>query len=86
MRRQICWVKKLEGGIKREIRVTFPGGQKIKWQFKRSDEAQWDYDSVPTPEDWQSLLDRAQRRYQRKRIPFEEVELIQKYVKKVLDR
>jgi len=78
MRRPICWVDKLEDGIKREVRVTLHGVNKIKWQFKRSDEPTWDYDSPPTQEDLQNLLERAEGRYHRRAMPFEALELIKK--------
>ena len=78
MRRQICWEEKLEEGVKREIRISFPGGNKIKWQFKRSDMAEWDYDSPPTLEDWDALLTRSEARYTRRRMPFKDLELVRK--------
>ena len=78
MRKQICWLEKLEDGIKREIRVSFPGGGKIKWQFKMSDREEWDYNSPPTLDDWDNLLSRAEARYNRRGIPFKELDLIQK--------
>lgn len=78
MRRQICWIEKLDDGIKRDIRVSFPGGNKIKWQFKRSDMEAWDYDSPPTIADWAALLERAEGRYNRRRMPFHDLELVRK--------
>ena len=78
MRRQICWEEKFEDGLKREIRVSFPGGNKIRWQFKSSDRLEWDYNSIPTVEDWSALLLRAERRYNRRRMPFRDLELVRK--------
>ena len=49
MRRQVCWMEKQEDGVKLEIRVAIEQG-KVKWQFKRSDEEKWDYDTAPTTE------------------------------------
>ena len=63
MRRQVCWVQKLDDGIKREVRVTFISGDKIKWQFKRSDMAEWDYDTPPTEEEWAMLESKTSNRY-----------------------
>ena len=78
MRRQICWVEKLDDGIKREVRVSFEGGSKIKWQFKKSDTPEWDYDSTPTSEDWDALVLRSEGRYNRRRMPFSDLELVRK--------
>lgn len=78
MRRQICWIEKLEDGIKRDIRVAFPGGRKIKWQFKRSDMEEWDYESKPSLEDWDALLERCESRYFRRRMPLDDMELVRK--------
>ncbi len=77
MKRQVCWVEKLEDGVKREIRVTVHGG-KIKWQFKRSDMSQWDYDSAPTEQDWDALQAKCQDRYRRKACSLKDLELIRK--------
>lgn len=43
MKANIEWSDKPVPGIKRKIRVTFIRNQRIKWQFKRSDEENWDY-------------------------------------------
>jgi hypothetical protein len=72
----IEWVEKLDGGVKRKIRITFLGHGKIKWQFKRSDEDYWDYDTPPTAEDWETLEDKAKALYNRRRTPFKNLELI----------
>ena len=66
MSKQISWTTKLPDGIRREVRVTVDV-HNSKWQFKRSDEEQWDYDSSPTPEDWDMLEDVLSRRGQRGR-------------------
>ena len=39
----------------------------IKWQFKRADAESWDYDSVPTGDDWDSLEEILRRRVNRGR-------------------
>lgn len=84
MRRQVCWVEKLEDGVRREIRVSFPGGRKLKWQFKRSDSPLWDYDSPPSAEDWAQLLERAEHRYNRRRMPISDVDLIKTLMREAL--
>ena len=66
MSKQISWTTKLPDGAKREVRVTVDVHQS-KWQFKRSDEEEWDYDSSPTAEDWDMLEDILVRRSKRGR-------------------
>ncbi len=61
VKQKISWTTKLDGGVKREVRVA-TSRRALKWQFKRSDEEQWDYDSPPTPEDWDMLEDILRRR------------------------
>ena len=75
MKRDVEWVEKLEGGIKRKVRIKFPGHGKIKWQFKRSDEEQWDYDTPPSPDDWLALEEKMEALYNRRRAPFKDLEL-----------
>ena len=36
--------------------------ERLKWQFKRADEPQWDYESQPTGEDWDALEEILERR------------------------
>jgi hypothetical protein len=72
----IEWVDKLEGGIKRKVRIKFPGHGKIKWQFKRSDEEMWDYDTPPTSDDWKALEEKMEALYNRRRAPFKNLELV----------
>lgn len=61
MKQKISWTTKLDGGVKREVRVT-TSKKALKWQFKRSDEEHWAYDSAPTAEDWDALEDILRRR------------------------
>jgi len=77
MKRDIEWVEKVEGGIKRMVRVKFPGNGRIKWQFKRSDEEQWDYDSPPSDDDWMTLEEKIDALYQRRRAPYKDLQLVQ---------
>ena len=59
--KNISWTLRCDDGVKREVRVEVTAGS-IKWQFKRKDEARWDYDSVPTSADWDALEDILARR------------------------
>lgn len=84
MRREICWSERLEDRVKREVRVSFHGRNAIRWQSKRSDQENWEYDFEPSREDWESLLDLAERWYKRKRIPVEVLELIRSLARTAL--
>ena len=75
MMRQVCWVEKLDDGVKREIRVAVERGH-LKWQFKRSDADAWDYTSPPTREDWDNFLGRMEDRYQRRNVSFDDLERV----------
>lgn len=76
MKRDMEWKERLEDGVKRTVRVSFPGGGKIKWQFKRSDEERWDYDTPPSPEDWLQLEEKVDALYHRRRAPYSDLELV----------
>lgn len=64
MKRKTSWTKKLDDGAKREVRVQIHHNS-LKWQFKRSDEERWDYDTPPTEDDWNELEDILKRRAHR---------------------
>ena len=81
MKADIEWVEKLEGGVKRKIRITFLGKGKMKWQTKRSDEDFWDYDTPPTSDDWDTLEEKVEAFYNRRRTPFKNLELVRKLKK-----
>ena len=66
LRREISWTKKCDAGVKREVRVTVTKGG-MRWQFKRSDEGRWDYESMPTADDWNTLEEILARRVHRGR-------------------
>lgn len=78
MKRDIEWIEKLGDGAKRKVRVRFPGHGRIKWQFKRSDDEQWDYDSPPSAADWSMLEEKIDALYQRRRAPYKDLELVKK--------
>ncbi len=75
MKRDIEWIEKLDDGVKRTVRIAFHQG-KVKWQFKRSDEERWDYDTPPSKEDWAALEEKIERLYNRRRARYDDVELI----------
>jgi len=74
MMRQVCWIEKLDDGVKRDVRVAVERGQ-VKWQFKRSDEDRFDYTTPPTSEDWDQFLERMENRYQRRNVSFDDLQL-----------
>ena len=76
MKADIEWVEKLDGGVKRKIRVTFIGKGKMKWQTKRSDEDSWDYDTPPSSDDWKTLEGKVEALYNRRRTPYKNLELV----------
>jgi hypothetical protein len=78
MRRPVCWTRRLEGGVKREVRVTFTGPGAIRWQAKRSDEESWVYDFTPSEEDWTALLHSLEARYRRRSAPWKALELVRR--------
>ena len=77
MHRMICWIDRLEGGVKREVRVKIQNDG-IKWQFKRSDEEQWDYDGAPSKDDLDALLTKVENRYHRRTATHVELERVKR--------
>ena len=77
MRRQICWVDRLEDGVKREVNVSFINAE-VVWKIKWSDPAPppEGHNYAPTSEDWEELQTRAENWYQRRALPFEVLKLI----------
>ena len=83
MKAHIEWVEKIDIKIKKKVRITFIGKKRIKWQFKRSDQEKWDYDSTPTIKDWNYLEAKASALYQRRRISFENLQLVRDHLNKI---
>ncbi len=81
MKADIEWVEKPDDGIKRKIRITFLGKGKMKWQTKRSDEEMWDYDTPPSADDWNTLEEKMEALYNRRRESFKNLELVRKLKK-----
>ena len=78
MKRMLCWTERAEDGVKREVRVTFLPGERIKWQFKRADEERWDYDAPPTRPDWDTLLEKTEGLYNRRRATLKQLEAVRR--------
>ena len=66
MRSDISWTERQADGVKRETRVRI-SKTAVKWQFKRTDQERWDYDSPPDDADWDMLEDILRRRAHRGR-------------------
>lgn len=76
MRKNIGWQDSLDG-IKYEIRVTFAGGDRIRWQRLARHLERWE-SFEPTPEHWATLLDKVKARYQRRQMPYKTVQLVER--------
>jgi hypothetical protein len=72
MIRQICWKEGHPDGGKTEVRVDFFSG-KIEWKFKLPKTSYWNRGLAPTNEQWDTLLDEVERRYQRQRVQWKDV-------------
>lgn len=73
MRNVHVWQTKTPEGVKREVRAERFGGQ---WRFQAQvkGEAQWTYYDSPLLEDLVEARDIVWRKYQRKRLPWTDVE------------
>jgi hypothetical protein len=78
LRRKIEWVEKIEKGVKLMVEVTFPGKGQVRWKFERSDEDGPDPDRRPSDDDWDALEDKLEGLYNRRRAPFETLELVRR--------
>jgi hypothetical protein len=78
MKRDIEWVERIDDGVKRTVRIAISMNKGVKWQFKRSDEERWDYDTPPSSEDWKNLEEKVAALYNRRRATHEELEMIRK--------
>lgn len=78
MRGKIEWTERIEGGVKLTVRVTFPGRGQVRWHFTRSDEDGPDLDRRPSEEDWEALEEKLTGLYNRRRAPYETLELVRR--------
>ena len=76
MRKNIGWQERSEDG-KFEIRVIFDGGDRILWRRVTRAMEQWE-PFEPTPEHWQTLLEKTQARYVRRQAPYKDLQLVQR--------
>ena len=81
MKRELEWVERLDGGVKRTVRIALEKN-KIAWQFKRSDEPRWNHHTPATPADWATLEAKIDQLYYRRRAPYGELEFVRAMRKK----
>ena len=72
MRNVHVWKTTSSEGEKREVRAERFGGR-WKFQSKVPSEAQWSYYEVPPIDELETLRDIVWRKYQRKRLPWDDV-------------
>jgi hypothetical protein len=82
MRNVHVWKTVTEDGEKREVRAERFGG---KWRFqsKLKSEERWTYFDHPSVEDLEALRDILWRKYQRKRLPHDDVASIDTWLERV---
>jgi hypothetical protein len=72
MRRDINWITKRDDGSRYDVRVTWFSGT-FKLQFKEKGADRWEYDRVPSAQDWADFLDAIERRYTRRTATYKEL-------------
>lgn len=80
MRNQHVWKTKAPDGAKREVRAEKFGGH-WRIQAKNDGDLSWTYYDVPLLEDLVELHDILFRKYQRKRLPYEDVAAVEKLIR-----
>ena len=76
MRKNIGWQEKTTD-IKYQIRVIFDGGERILWRRIAKHLERWE-PFEPTPEHWQTLLEKTKARYVRRQAPYKDLQLIER--------
>jgi hypothetical protein len=79
MRNVHVWKTTNEEGEKREVRAERFAGQ-WRFQSKLKSEEDWTYFDVPTMEDLIELRDVLWRKYQRKRLPWDDIASIDRMI------
>ena len=79
MRNQHVWKTTGENGEKREVRAEKFGGN-WRIQAKAAGEERWTYYESPLLQDLVELRDVLFRKYQRKRLPYEDVAAVEKMI------
>ena len=76
VRRDFEWEERLEDRTRRTVRVSFPGGGRINWMCRDSNDERWNRNMTPTPENWDFLEKKIRGRYNRRRAGIQDVELV----------
>jgi hypothetical protein len=84
MRNEHVWKETTETGEKREVRASKFGGV-WRIQSKLKGEGSWTYHESPSSADLEQLRDVLFRKYQRRRVPYEDVVLIEKMMKRAAE-
>jgi hypothetical protein len=79
MRNQHVWNETTADGDKREVRAVKFGGR-WKLQSKLRGEVQWTYHDNPALADLETLHDLLFRKHQRRRVPYEDVQEIERLI------
>jgi len=79
MRNVHVWKSTTEDGEKREIRAT-KFSKEWKFQSKLKSDENWTYHDIPLMEDMEALHDILFRKYQRKRLAYDDVSTIEKMI------
>jgi hypothetical protein len=82
MRNVHVWQMRTEEGEKREVRAE-RFGRNWRFQAKVKGEENWTYFDVPALDDLIELRDVLWRKYQRKRLPWDDVASIDKMIKEL---
>lgn len=77
MRRPINWKEQTDDGLTRKVRVSV-SARNIKWQFQLQGEERWDYDTPPSEQDWLTLEEKLQNRWQRGQFCQAEIDLVRR--------
>ncbi|MGC3989257.1 MAG: hypothetical protein QM796_06190 [Chthoniobacteraceae bacterium] len=80
MRNEHVWKETTPEGERREVRAS-KFGNNWRIQSKLQSEENWTYHDEPPLEDWKQLHDILFRKYQRKRLPYEDVQAIERKIK-----
>jgi len=81
MRRPIGWVDTTCPEGKREVRVSFHADT-LKWQFLPKGSKEWQYDVVPSEENWAELLAKLLELKQRGHLFDKEIALVKSLMQK----
>lgn len=79
MRQTLGWTERTPEGVKLEVEAF---RERNHWTFTKRANRRQDWETVETPSvsDWQQLLDLLERKYQRRRCAWRDVEQVQEFL------